>query len=249
MNKQFLLVFICFLLSACGIKKHTNNSNALKPTSAKLLIATIEESNKSPDWLSLKGKINLNKDGQTLKLSTDIRIKKDSIIWMSIKAPLGIELFRAQLSTDSIFFLNIPKSTYTKASITYLQEHLKTAISYTQIQQIFFGTIEIPRARYGFSENENNYTLLTKKKNISFLIEKQDFRIIETIFRKSENEYFKLDISDYSKSENDFLIPKNLKIEVKALESFSSELNFTRITCNKKQKIHFSIPKNYVESQ
>ena len=118
-----------------------------------------------------------------------------------------------------------------------------------QIQQIFFGTIEIPKARYGFSENANNYTLLTKKKNISFLIEKQDFRIIETIFRKSENEYFKLDISDYSKSENDFLIPKNLKIEVKASESFSSELNFTRISCNKKQKIHFSIPKNYVESQ
>ena len=85
-----------------------------------------------------------------------------------------------------------------------MQEHLKTAISYTQIQQIFFGTIEIPRARYGFSENEYNYTLLTKKKNISFLIEKQDFRIIETILRKSENEYFKLDISDYSKSENDF---------------------------------------------
>ena len=248
MNKHFLLVFICFLLSACGIKKQLNN-NTLKPTSAKLLIATIEESNKSPECLSLRGKINLEKDGQTLKFSTDIRIKKDSIIWMSIKAPLGIELFRAQLSTDSIFFLNIPKSTYTKAPISYLHQHLKTAISYTKIQQIFFGTIEIPKARYGFSENENNYSLLTKKKNISFLIEKQDFRIIETIFRKSENEYLKLEISDYSKSEDDFLIPKNLKIEVKASESFSSELNFTRISCNKKQKIHFSIPKNYVESQ
>lgn len=55
MNKHFLLVFICFLLSACGIKKQLNN-NALKPTSAKLLIATIEESNKSPEWLSLRGK-------------------------------------------------------------------------------------------------------------------------------------------------------------------------------------------------
>ncbi len=249
MNKHFLLILICFLLSACGIKKQINNNNTLKPTSAKLLIATIEESNKSPDWLSLKGKINLDKEGQTLKLSTDIRIKKDSIIWMSIKAPLGIELFRVQLSTDSIFFLNIPKSTYTKAPISYLYQHLKTAIDYMQIQQIFFGTIEIPKARYLFSENGNNYSLLTKKKNISFLIEKQDFRITETIFRKSENEYLKLEISDYSKSENDFLIPKNLKIEVKASESFSSELNFTKISCNKKQKIHFSIPKNYVESQ
>ena len=249
MNKQLLLVFICFILSACGIKKHISNNNTLKPTSAKLLIATIEESNKSPDWLSLKGKINLEKDGQTLKLSTDIRIKKDSIIWMSIKAPLGIELFRAQLSKDSIFFLNIPKSTYTKAPISYLHQHLKTEIDYMQIQQIFFGTIETPKASYRFSENKNNYSLLTKKKNISFLIEKQDFRIIEAIFRKSENEYFKLEISHYSTSENDFLIPKNLKLEVKASESFSSELNFTRISCNKKQKIHFSIPKNYVESQ
>ena len=249
MNKQFLLVFICFLLASCSIKKEINKNDTFNPTTAKLLIATIEESNKLPEWLSLRGKINLEKDGQTLKFSTDIRIKKDSIIWMSIKAPLGIELFRAQLSTDSIFFLNIPKSTYTKAPISYLHEHLKTAIDYKQIQQIFFGTIEIPKARYGFSENENNYCLLTKKKNISFLIEKQDFRIVETIFRKSENEYLKLEISDYYKSEDDFLIPKNLKIEVKASEIFSSELNFTRISCNKKQKIHFSIPKNYVESK
>ena len=35
------------------------------------------------------------------------RIRKDSIIWISIRAPLGIELFRAAMTPDSIYFMNI----------------------------------------------------------------------------------------------------------------------------------------------
>lgn len=249
MNKQLVFIFICFLLTACGIKREINKNNVSKPTSAKSLIASVEKKNKSLDWLSLSGKINLEKDGQTLKFSTDIRIKKDSVIWMSVKAPFGIELFRTQLTKDSLFFLNILKSTYTKVPSSYLHEYLKTTIDFIQIQQIFFGIIDIPKTKYSFSESKNNYKLLNKKKNISFLIEKQDFRVIEAIFRKSENEFFILEISDYFKLENDFFIPKNLKLEVKGTDSFISELNFKKISCNKKQKIQFSIPKKYNASE
>ena len=42
MNKQFLLVFICFLLASCSIKKEINKNDTFKPTTAKLLIMTAE---------------------------------------------------------------------------------------------------------------------------------------------------------------------------------------------------------------
>lgn len=250
MNRQIvLIVMICFF-TACGTKKEIPNTNTTRLKSAKSLIKNIEKNNKSPNWLSLKGKISLDKEGQKLKFSTDVRIKKDSVIWMSIKAPFGIEIFRAQLTTDSIYFLNIPKSSYTKAHISSLYKHLKTEIDFIQIQQMLFGNINLPKAKYSFSEKDNNYKLSSKKRNkktISFLVEKQDFRIVNANYYTSENEYFTFEINEYYKTEKNFLIPKKLKLDVKASDNFRSELNFTKIICNKEQKIHFAIPKNYVE--
>ena len=248
MNREIVFFFACVLLTACGLNKQINTNNVSKPSSAKALITSIESKNKSPDWLSLKGKINLEKDGQKLNFSTDIRIKKDSIIWMSIKGPFGIELFRAQITKDSVFFLNNLKSTYVKSPNTELDKHLKTQIKFTQIQKIFFGIIEIPKVRYSFLESEKEYSLLAKQKNIRFLIEKQDFRIIDATFQKSENDYFQTQITDYFKSEDGFLIPRKLKLDVNGIEKFTLELNFTKMICNKKQNIQFFIPDKYVES-
>ena len=108
MNKQTLiLILYFFFIAACSVKKNTTANITTPPKSAKALISRIEANNKSPEWLSLKGKISLDKDGQEINFSTNIRIRKDSIIWMSIRAPIGIELFRALLTPDSIFFMNI----------------------------------------------------------------------------------------------------------------------------------------------
>ena len=59
MNREIVFFFACVLLTACGLNKQINTNNVSKPSSAKALITSIESKNKSPDWLSLKGKINL----------------------------------------------------------------------------------------------------------------------------------------------------------------------------------------------
>ncbi|MEC8852897.1 MAG: DUF4292 domain-containing protein, partial [Bacteroidota bacterium] len=98
MNKQStLLILGIFLIMACNVKRETTNNISASPNSAKTLISRVGANDKSPDWLLLKGKINLEKDGQQIKLSAEIRIRKDSAIWMSVRGPFGIELFRAVL--------------------------------------------------------------------------------------------------------------------------------------------------------
>lgn len=249
-SRAIIFILLPLIIAGCGIKKESINNNLSKPKTAKTLIKKIKENNKTPEWLSLKGKVSLNKDGQQIKFPIDICIRKDSAIWMSAKAPFGIELFRILLTPDSIYFMNIQKSTYTKEAISYLYQHIKIEIDYMQIQQIFFGTPTIPKAKYNFSENEKNYRLSSKNKNkktITFLVEKQNFRIVEGNYYTEKNKYFSFEINDYYKVENDFLIPKNLQLDVKASDNFLSELNYTKIICNKKQKMHFFIPKSYVE--
>jgi len=249
MNKQTLiLILYFFFIAACSVKKNTTANITTPPKSAKALISRIEENNKSPEWLSLKGKISLDKDGQEINFSTNIRIRKDSIIWMSIRAPFGIELFRALLTPDSIFFMNIPKSTFIKQPISYLHEQLKTEINFFQIQQMFFGTPSILKAKYSFSEEEK-YAIFAKDKKIgeiTYFVEKENFRIIKGEYFKTKNEYFKFNLSDYT-TNNGFLIPKSLMLDVRVSDNFLAELNYSKITANKVLKMVFSIPKNYVE--
>jgi len=248
-SRTIILIFTFFTIAACSVKKKLTDNISIPPKSVKELISRIETNNESPEWLSLKGKISLDKDGQKINFSTNIRIRKDSIIWMSIRAPFGIELFRAILTPDSIFFINIPKSTLTKQPITYLYQHIKTEIDFLQIQEMFFGTPSVPNVKFKFTENDKNYILLTrdkKRRKISFLIDKENYRITEGEYYKTENEYFKFSLSDYT-TNNGFLIPKKLTLDVRTSDNFLAELNYTKIIANKPLKMLFSIPKKYVE--
>ncbi|MBC8266181.1 MAG: DUF4292 domain-containing protein [Flavobacteriales bacterium] len=252
MNKQLLFLIIgIFLITACNVKKMTISNTATPPKSAKALIEKVEINNKPPEWLSLKGKISLDKEGQQIKFSTDIRIRKDSAIWMSVRAPFGIEIFRAVIRADSVFYMNTLKSTFSKQPISNLHKHLKTEINFQQVQDMFFGTPSIDKAKYSFSENEKGYLISARNKEkgiISFSIEKDNFRIIEGSYFKSNDEYFKFNLTEYIVTENDFTIPKNVMLDVQTSESFLIELNYSKITVNKVQKMQFTIPKSYVET-
>ena len=251
-NRTIIFILSLFIVAGCVVKKELLSNNFPKPKTAKTLVKKIKENNKNPDWLSLKGKISLEKDEQQIQFSTDIRIRKDSAIWMSARGPFGIELFRAVLRPDSIFYMNIPKSTFSKQPISYLYQQIKTEISFQQIQEIFFGTPSIKKAKYSFLEREKEYIISTKHKTkgtISFNVDKENFRIVEGNYFQNKEEYFKFNLMNYSLTKTNFIIPKKVLLDVRASDNFLAELNYSKITTNKELKMNFSIPKSYVEVQ
>jgi len=66
------------------------------------------------------------------------------------------------------------------------------------------------------------------------------------IIIKNENPIYLNGGSDYT-TNNSFLIPKSLMLDVRVSDNFLAELNYSKITANKVLKMVFSIPKNYVE--
>ena len=253
MNKQsiFLILGIFFII-ACNVKRRTINNITTPLNSAKTLISIVVANDKSPDWLSLKGKIHLEKQGQKINFSTDIRIRRDSAIWMSASGPFGIELFRVVLTPDSIFYMNISKSTFRKQPISYLRHQIKTEISFQQIQKMFFGTPNIKKGKYNFLKSEKGYIISAKNKPkgaISFNIDKESFRIIEGSYFKNKDEHFKFNLTNYVLTKTNFLIPKNVLLDVRARNNFLVKLTHSKIKTNKKLKMHFSIPKSYAEAQ
>ena len=99
MSKTYLFFITLFFLSSCKIFKSTQYSSTNKKY---FNISLIEH---QPKWISLKGKISIKNQVQNIDLNIQVKAKKDSIIFFSIKAPLGIELLRGKILPDSVFIV------------------------------------------------------------------------------------------------------------------------------------------------
>src|SRR5215213_2919594 len=61
-------------------------------------------------------------DGKSYDFNAFLRMKKDSVIWVSVNAALGIEAFRVLITPDSVKVLNKLDKVAQLRSMDYLQE-------------------------------------------------------------------------------------------------------------------------------
>ena len=244
MNKLFSYLFLILILSSCSIKvREIDYSKA--PKNAKELIAKVISKNKIPEWLSLQGKINLIKDEKDITLNINIKCRKDSLIWASVSAPFGIELFRTMLTKDSVYYLNRSNKTFFVKPITHISSFLKADISFDEIQEMITANPRILKKAYTFHIIENIFELNAKQ--VFYKISTDFYRILNASILDDENE-LSYEFSSFI-NENEFIFPKQFSISVRSSENFEATLDYSKIVFNEKQKLPFKIPSSYVEAE
>ena len=237
MNKSHItLFFLVIILSSCNLFKKSNIENNLLNDSSLLekeLIKKINSQNISPEWTSLNSKIKVNKEGQEVTINAHIRIKKDSIIWISVKAPLGIEIFRTMITSDSVYYMNRMNKNYFIKHISHIREVVKTDVSFIKLQEIIFASPNITV----LNSNKENYEIL-----------KDIFRVSKIDLQETEDKKTSIRYSDYKDFSEigGLYFPEKVFIEIKSEEDFTAEINYTKIKFNKTSSISFKIPKSYV---
>src|SRR6476620_8459281 len=91
---------------------------------------------------TFSGKMKVNFDdsrGKNNDFNAFIRVKKDSIIWVSINAALGIEAFRILITPDSVKVLNKLDKVVQFRSLSYLQEITQLPIDFHTLQDVIIG--------------------------------------------------------------------------------------------------------------
>ena len=245
MNRLVLYLLYILFASSCVTRNVAEIDLSMPTDNAKELIAKVNSKNKSPDWLALKGKVGLmlEKDNK-ISLGISIRVRKDSLIWASITAPFGIELFRVVLTQDSVYYINRTKNTYFIKSIGHIIKIIKTDITFNYIQEIIMSNPKILKKKYSF-----------KKTNDDFLLSTQDYiytisnfyRIRKGIMIDEGNSLIYI-YSNFS-FENDF--PEQLELIVKSSSenTFNLKLNYSKVVFDQKQQTPFKIPSSYVEAE
>lgn len=139
MNKAILggLLLLLLLLPSCG-KKLSDITWNLRDKN-NLDIRQIDF-----DYFSGKAKINFKDNELDIKAKANIRIKKDSLIWISFSA-VGIQGARVLINEDSITVLNLMKKEYYVFYYDSLSSTFNFPVDFMAIQSAAMGNLIINR--------------------------------------------------------------------------------------------------------
>src|ERR1043165_5848418 len=94
------------------------------------------------DFKTFSAKINIDyvdADDKNYNVNANLRMYKDSAIWISITAIFGIEGLRAYITKDSVKLLNKQDKVYTARSVSYLQEMTALPLDLASLQDVLIG--------------------------------------------------------------------------------------------------------------
>ena len=107
------------------------------------------------EWLTANMDIQAEGNGMNFDdLSGQMRMRKDSLVWLSVTASMGIEVARAKVSTDSVWIVNRLEKTYLAEPLDTLSTQLGMPLSLSLIQTLLLDNNE------GIPPVENQTVLL-----------------------------------------------------------------------------------------
>ncbi|MEO5907030.1 MAG: DUF4292 domain-containing protein [Saprospiraceae bacterium] len=111
----FAAVLSCLGLSKCTTTRATTGTPPVileGVSEASALLELVRATDVPYSWFSASGNGTIDWEGQRLSAKLDVRIRKDSVIWVNI-SKLGFDVGRMLVTPDSAFFINRIDRTYT----------------------------------------------------------------------------------------------------------------------------------------
>lgn len=90
-------------------------------------------------YLATKSKVTFQDEKTDISFTATIRVKQDSLIWMSLSPALGIEAVRGLITQDSIYIINRLDRTYSVFDFTSLSGKFNFDITYDLVQAMLLG--------------------------------------------------------------------------------------------------------------
>jgi hypothetical protein len=236
--KTWAVIFIClFAYTACKTTKKLPHSPLVLKT-VQDLTQLIGQNAFKYEWINAKLSANITTTDKDNSVTVNLRIRKDSAIWMSISPALGIEVARVLITKDSIKIMDRLNSKYVVNNYAYLNELLQVQVDFEMIQSLLIG---------------NNFSYLDDKKFKSSLLDGELYvlstlgkrRLKKTIIKdKKNNKELLSAYQDFRMVENQ-RFPFVSAFNIKSYKTVDIKIEYSKVTINKAQDFPFTIPEKY----
>ena len=267
-KKVFYVFFISLLiLTSCKQQKNITKKNSkcnLDYKNPKTLNANLKANELFFKSLNAKIAVESNIDSSFNSFSVSLRIKKDSIIWMSV-SKLGIEGIRILITKDSVKFINRSNSNYFMGDFNYLSTLLNIQLDFEILQSLLVGnsvTFYTEEEKLKAGIDNCKYMLATIRKNkLRKVMEKgkelkepiqsiymmpETFKISRILFYEFNPErIFDAQYYNFLEIDSTQKFPTEMSFLIKAQKNAAINIKYSKIKLNEEQSFPFKIPENY----
>lgn len=263
----FALLFVSLFFSSCKTRKKITLNNGrciIDFKNARTLTSHLKEKEFKFDRLNAKLSAEAEVDSTSASFTVTLRIKKDSVIWMSI-SKLGIEGARVLITKDSVKLLNRIKNTFFVGDFAYISKIVNTDLDFELLQSLLVGNSvefydEDEKIKPGIDNCQ--YTLGTiRKKRLRKVMEKgkelkepaqsiymipETFKIARILFYEfGPDRSFDVRYSEHELKDSTQLFPMKMNYTIKAQKNVKIDLAYSKVVLNEEQTFPFKIPENY----
>ena len=247
-------IFIISVLSllffaSCKSKKVITNQTTPKK-STRFLLKKMNQQEVDVDWFSAKGKIKYSDQYNSEKANINIRMRKDSVLWINIKK-VGVEAFRVKITTDSIFMINRLEKEYMIEGLDFVEKRFGLPADFNSIQRILLGNaLFISEKKPDSKIKDNQYFLNSEKDNIrsEYWLEGQTFNLAKMAFADIRNDReVSMTLENYGELEDKqkFSYFRELNMSAEETGKVETTIKFSNVEINVPKSIKFDIPKRY----
>lgn len=204
-------------------------------------------------YTTFSSKINIDYrggDGKNYDVNATMRIYKDSAIWLSANAVLGIEAIRVLITKDSVKLINKLEKTYTERSVDYLQEMTELPLNLSILQDLLIGNaVYLDSNVLSYSRDENAISLvstgqwfknLLTVKGDNYLIQRSKLDDADV----SRSRTAELTYDDYERKDGKNFATKR-RITIAEKKKLDIRLEFKNFNFDEEVSFPFTIPKNF----
>lgn len=262
--KRVLVIFLPFivLLLVMNGCKSTKLPTERGKTSTKELdefVVSMQKHEVEFNTLSAKLNVNLRLPDKSISSRVEFKLAKDSILQLSVQPLLGIEVFRIELSKDSIKAMDRMNKRYVAEGYNGLKEEFKFDFNFYNLQALFINRLFLP-GHQGVDNNLYKHFKL-ERKNDATILNTQDNMDLSYLFRVDNEErltstqisepkgIYKLiwEYSDFQPIIQSHYFPQTMEVSFtkEGLSQGDMNVSFSRIQLDRKLNMNFSIPAKY----
>jgi hypothetical protein len=261
---KLLLLAPLFFIESCSPARKVMKA-PIKEEGAEFLFTKLKEKELKFNWFSAKFSAEYSNKGKKNSFNGQIRIRKDSLVWISLTPMLGIEAIRLMISQDSVKMINRLNDTFFIGDYEYVNRFLNTNIDFDLLQAFLLGNdlqfyedgkfrASVDRGEYKLSTGERQKLkkfVRSSQENLKIFIQNLwldpvTFKITHADVKEIRRDNIKLE-STYDGFEplEDQLFPRKMTYTIRADNTIIVKADFSKMTINDPLQFPFKIPASY----
>lgn len=216
----------------------------------------------SPLWMrtaalntfSTKAKMHYEGGDKSYDFIANIRLKKDSIVWVSVTVAGIVQVARAIITPDSFRAILYTEKQAFEGPISKLNDIMPAGLDFYSLQNVLLGnTVLHNAAAVHVAESGSNWLVRLQKENY---IEQAEFDRTDSTLRKSQvvtqgvsNRSMSHSLSNFGMFGTVRMATDRVLYILSDSSSMTVDMNYSNITVNEEQTYPYSVPKNYTIKQ